>query len=113
MRTVRNKTSGEGGKVHEEALEQKVEVDVGHRRYHREYVGEGYQVMPAFIGEKVRLKGELIRYFLYRCPGGYRVYRSELHYRRRKERYRWQKGEAFSSLFPTVNKEDACQNEQT
>ena len=40
--------------MHEEALKHKVEVDVGHRRYHREYVGEGYQVMPAFIGEKMR-----------------------------------------------------------
>ena len=42
--------------MHEEALEHKVEVDVGHRRYHREYVGEGYEVMPAFIGEKAASK---------------------------------------------------------
>jgi hypothetical protein len=132
MRTVRNKTSGEGGKVHEEALKHKVEVDVGHRRYHREYVGEGYQVMPAFIGEKIRFKGEslgvyttedsidesrlkrkLIQYVLYRCPGGYRVYRSELHCRRRNERYRWQKHEAFTSLLPTLEEGDAGPKEQT
>jgi hypothetical protein len=132
MMTVEDNTLWEGGYVPEDAIEHKEEVEVGHRRYHREYVGEGYEVMPAFIGEQVRFKGKslgvytvedsiddsrlkrtLIQYVLYQCPGGYRVYRSELHYRRRKERYRWQKHEAFSSLFPTVNKEDAGQNEQT
>lgn len=132
MMTVRNTTPAEGGKVPEDSLEHKVEVEVGHRRYHRAYVGEGWEVMPAFIGEKVRFKGKslgvyttedsiddsrlkrkLIQYVLYQCPGGYRVRRSEMHYRRRKERLRWQKHEAFSSLLPTVNEEDAGHNEQT
>ncbi len=36
----------------EEAVEHKVEVDVGHRRYHRVYVGEGQHLIPDFIGEK-------------------------------------------------------------
>jgi hypothetical protein len=118
--------------VPEDAIEHKVEVDVGHRILHRAYVGEGPHLAPHFIGEKVRFKGKslgvhttddsiddsrlkrtLIQYVLYQCPGGYRVYRSELHYRRRKERHRWQKHEAFSSLLPTVGDEGAGQNEQT
>jgi hypothetical protein len=39
--------------VPEEAVEHKVEIDVGHRRYHRVYVGEGQHLIPDFIGEKV------------------------------------------------------------
>jgi len=122
----------EGGYVPEDAIEHNEEVDVGHRRYNRQYVGEGYEVMPAFIGQKVRFKGNSvgvytledsidesrlkrkhIQYVLYRCPGGYRVYRSELHYRRRNERYRWQKHEAFTSLLPTLEEGDAGPKEQT
>jgi hypothetical protein len=118
--------------VPEDAIEQKVEVEVGHRRFHRAHVGEGPELMPIFVGEKARFKGKslgvyteddtiddsrlkrtLIQYVLYECPGGYRVYRSELHYQRRKERHRWQKHEVFTSLLPTVNKEDIGQNQQT
>jgi hypothetical protein len=40
--------------VPEEAVEHKVEVDVGHRRYHRADVGEGPHLMPDFIGERPR-----------------------------------------------------------
>lgn len=116
----------------EDATEHKEEVYVGHRILHRAYVGEGPHLMPDFIGEKVRFKGQslgvyttedsiddsrlkrkLVQYVLYQCPGGYRVYRSELHYRRRKERHCWQKHEAFSNLLPAVNEEGAGQNEQT
>jgi hypothetical protein len=79
----------EGGYVPEDAIEHNEEVDVGHRRYNRQYLGEGYEVMPAFIGQKVRFKGNSvgvytledsidesrlkrkhIQYVLYRCPGG-------------------------------------------
>ena len=116
----------------EDSLEYKEEVEVGHRRYHRAYVGEGYEVMPAFIGEKVRFKGKslgvytvedsidnsrlkrkVLSFTLYECPGGYMVKRTEFYLRRRKERHRWQKHEAFTSLFPTVDEGDADQNEQT
>jgi hypothetical protein len=50
----------EGGYVPEDAIELEEEVDVGHRRYNRQYVGEGYEVMPAFIGQKVRFKGNSV-----------------------------------------------------
>jgi hypothetical protein len=132
MMTVQYNTLWEGGYVPEDAMEYKEEVEVGHRRYHRAYVGEGYDVMPTFIGEKVRFKGKslgvytvedsiddsrlkrkVLSFTLYECPGGYRVKRTEFYFRRRKERYRWQKHEAFTSLFPTVEEGDAGQNEQT
>jgi hypothetical protein len=132
MMTVQDNTLWEGGYVPEDAIEHKEEVEVGHRRYHRAYVGEGYEVMPAFIGEKVRFKGKSLGVYtvedsiddsrlkrkvlsltLYECPGGYRVKRTEFYLRRRKERYRWQKHEAFTSLLPTVDEGDAGPNEQT
>jgi hypothetical protein len=88
--------------------------------------------MPAFIGEKVRFKGKSLGVYtvedsiddsrlkrkvpsftLYECPGGYRVKRTEFYLQRRKERYRWQKHEAFTSLLPTVDEGDAGPNEQT
>ena len=116
----------------EDAIEYKEEVEVGHRRYHREYVGKGYEVMPAFLGEKIRFKGNsvgvytaedsidesrlkrrVLSFTLYECPGGYRVKRTELYLRRRKQRYCWQKHEAFTSLLPTVDEGDAGSNEQS
>jgi hypothetical protein len=51
---IRNQLPWEGGEVPEEAVEHKVEVDVGHRRYHRADVGEGPHLMPDFIGERPR-----------------------------------------------------------
>src|SRR5919112_2894117 len=132
MMTVQGHTLWEGGYVPEDAIELEEEVEVGHRRYHREYVGKGYEVMPAFIGEKVRFKGKsvgvytvedsidesrlkrkVLSFTLYECLGGYRVKRTEFYLRRRKERYRWQKHEAFTSLLPTLDKGDAGPNEQS
>ncbi len=108
----------------EDAIENKVEVSVGHRVY----VGDG---RPPFIGELVRFRGKalgvytvddsvdesrlkrtLIQLVLYECPGGYRVNRSELHYRRRKEGGQWRRLEAFTTLLPTED-EDVARSEET
>ncbi len=109
----------------DDLIEKRQEVRVGNHVY----VGDA---RPPFIGEIVRFRGEslgvytaddsiddsrlkrtLVQCVLYRCPGGYRIYRSELHYQRRKERSRWQRKEAFTSLLPTVDEKDVGQNEQT
>ncbi len=106
-------------------IDNNVEVDVGHRVF----ASDGH---PRFVGEVVRFKGEYlgfykaedflddsclkrteICYFLYRCPGGYRVRRSELHSRRLTERGSWQRKEAFSSLLPPVDEEGVGRDEQT
>jgi hypothetical protein len=129
---TRQNSLWEGGHVPEDAIEHNEEVEVGHRRYNRQYVGEGYEVMPAFIGQKVRFKGnsvgvytledsidesrlkrKVLSFTLYECPGGYRVKRTEFYLRRRKERYRWQKHEAFTSLLPTLEEGVAGPKEQT
>jgi hypothetical protein len=112
-----------GGSVTKDDVENKVEVKVGHRVF----ASDG---RPRFVGEVLRFKGEYlgfytaedstddgrlkrteVSYSLYRCPGGYRVFRSELHSQRRRERSRWHKKEAFSSLLPTADEEGA--DEQT
>lgn len=106
-------------------IEDKVEVDVGHRVF----ASDG---RPRLVGEVVRFKGEYlgfyeaedflddsrlkrtqISYSLYRCPGGYRVHRSELHSRRLRERSGWQRKEAFLSLLPTVDEEGVGRDERT
>ena len=108
----------------ENAIDSRQEVDIGHRVY----TSDG---RPPFMGEKVHFKGErlgvytaddsvdesrlkrtLIQYVLYRCPRGYRVKRSELHYQRRREGGQWRRREAFTSLLPAVD-EDVAQNEAT
>jgi hypothetical protein len=118
-------TRGKGGCVTKDGIEDKVEVDVGHRIF-------ASDDRPRFVGEVVRFKGEYlgfykaedflddsslkrteISYSLYRCPGGYRVRRSELHSRRHREQSSWQRKEAFSRLLPTVDEEGVGRDEQT
>ncbi|MDQ3375734.1 MAG: hypothetical protein M3533_02415 [Actinomycetota bacterium] len=109
----------------EDAIENREEVKVGHHIL----VSDG---RPPYIGEIVRFRGKLLGWYtadtsiddsrlkrkditcaLYRCPRGYRVRRSEVYYQRRRERSRWTTTEAYTSLLPTVNEEDAGVNEQT
>jgi hypothetical protein len=118
-------TRWKGGCVTKEGIEDKVEVDVGHRIFASDN-------RPRFVEEVVRFKGEYlgfykaedflddsrlkrteISYSLYRCPGGYRVHRSELHSQRLRERSGWQRKEAFLSLLPTVDEEGVGRDEQT
>ncbi len=101
----------------EDAMEDKVEVLVG-RRVH---VSDG---RPQFLGEKVRFKGKQLGhyvasdktdesrlkrketfYVLYQCPGGYRVQRTEMESRRRRERARWTRVESFTTLLPVADGE--------
>lgn len=108
----------------EGATENKVEVEVGRR----EYTTPG---PLQFIGEKVRFRGERLGHHitdtsmdssglkrtqitlvLYRCPGGYRVFREERTSRRHRERGRWTMEESTTTLLPMVNEEGAGQNEQ-
>ncbi len=108
----------------EDGVEGRVEVKVGHHVL----VSDG---RPPFVGEVVRFRGELLgsytadtsvddsrlkrkdtTYALYRCPGGYRIGRSEVHYRRRRERSRWTTTEAYTSLLPKAAEEGADENGQ-
>lgn len=115
---------GEGESVTKDDI-RKAELKVGHRVF----VSGG---RPQFIGEVVRFRGKplgwytadsstddsrlerkVIAYSLYECPGGYRAARIEIYYQRRRERSRWTKKEALTSLLPTVPEDNADQNEQT
>ena len=105
--------------MQKEIVQNKVEVHVGHRVL----VSDG---RPRFVGEIARFRGKRLGYYiesstidddrlkrkdvyneLYRCPDGYRVSRQEVYYRRRRERARWHAQEAFVSLLPVVNRDDA------
>lgn len=94
-------------------MEGQVEVTVGKRSY--EHKGQ-------IIVEKIRFKGEQLGHYtsdtalddsrlsrcetiytLYRCPDGYRVARTLLNSKRRRERARWSKKEALTELLPKAN----------
>lgn len=97
-------------------MESQVEVIVGTRSF--EYRGRT-------LVEKIRFRGERVGHYtseteldssclkrmetiltLYRCPDGYRVARTLLESRRRRETARWSKKEATTKLLPAADGAD-------
>ncbi len=99
-----------------DAPKNRLEVRVGRHVTGEPFIGQvvrfegkelGWYVAESSISDNQRKD---IGYELYRCPGGYRVVRGELHYRRRKEGGRWSMRAWYKQLLPAVEEDAGQQN---